>query len=319
MPMQQKLTLSGKTIEGNTVVFPAPLELDYREDRFVPCAALDFALPLPEDGAEYCEVAAALDGVPLFEGIVDRQIIEKSGDGNRLLFECRSKTALLLDNEVKPSIFFQLSSSQVFLQYAKPNGVLGERFPYVAKRSYLQVNKGSSSWDVLEQFCWLAYRQQPFITRERVLVLEPDTGVTRTLSNQRAGAIPYTRLTVRQKNDRVISRLYTRTSASTQNPYYGVVLDNPEAKRRCIRRERYHNPVTDSNQERKDEAQRILDESNREGFEAELLIPGIHAVETGDLVLLPDEPIRQDLMISGVRYRASDAGVTTTLTLTVRG
>lgn len=314
----KQLSLSGKTIQGKIVPFPAVLELDYQEDRYVPCASLDITIPLEDESAEYCEVAAVFNGKPLFEGIVDRQITEKSDSGKLVRLECRSKTALLLDNEVKPAVYFQLTSSRLFERYAAPNGVLGKKFPYEARTYYLQVNKGSSCWDVLERFCLTTYRKQPFINRQRQLVIDADTGVTQTFSNRVAGATPYYKLTIRQKNDQYISRLHIKTATEASGSYYGIVVDNSNALRRNIKRERYYHPKSTGKNDRELEIARVLDDADRNGFEAELILPGIHAVEPGDLALLPDESISQKLIVSGVRFRASDAGITTVVLLQIQ-
>lgn len=312
------LSLTAQTADGTSLALPAPLELDYQEARDVPCAALDCVLPalsVPED-SELTQLQALLDGAPFFTGIVDRQTLDKSSSGFLLRLECRSTTALLVDNEVKPAVYFNLTSSQLFARYAAPFGVLGSRFPYVARRSYLQVNKGMSCWQVLEEFCRLAYGQLPFVTRDGILTLDPSTGVTRTLANQKPGGIPYLQLSVHHKRDAMISRLYMKTATEAGGSYYGVVFDNPDAIRLGVRRERYYHPQTGlSLTEQKDETRRFLDDSNRAAFSVEAVLPGIHDIAPGDAVLFPEESLRQDLVVTELRCQISDSGAVTRLTL----
>lgn len=156
------MNLTAKTLDGRLLTLPPPIRLSYNADRDIPCDDLDVTLPLTGQ-EEFCEVALAREGTPLLEGIVDRQISENSGEGRTLRLECRSKTALLLDNEVKPYIYFQLTSGQLFERFAAPCGVLGARFPFEGKKNFLTVKKGSSHWKVIEDFCLQVYQKQPYM------------------------------------------------------------------------------------------------------------------------------------------------------------
>lgn len=309
------LLLTAKSTDGRLIPLPPPLSLRYQEDRYVPAASLEVTLPLAAEGAVYCGLTASLDGAPLFEGIVDRQTEEKSSSGRLLKLECRAQTALLLDNEVKPYVYFQLTSSQVFERYAAPCGVLRMELPYEAKKNYLSVKKGWSHWELIEQFCMLTYRKKPFVDRTRTLRLDPLTGRTLLLSNRLAGGAAYTRVTTRLKNDKVISRLYMKTATEPYGYYYGVVFDNPEAARRKIRRERYYHPQNDVTENKKDETLEILNRSNRDGFEAEVEAPGLLPAAPGDRVRLPDEPLQKPLVVRGLSYEIDAAGLRTRLTL----
>ena len=312
-----KLELTGITTGGVRVLLPPPLSLAFEADRYVPCDALNCTFPLSEPCPSLCEIALRVEGETVFDGIVDRQTKEKSEQGKLLRLECRSTAALLLDNEVKPYIYFQLTSGQLYERYAAPCGVRGFRFPYEAKKNFLQVKKGWSNWRVIEEYCRLVYGAAPYLDREHILVLEPTNRRQYVLSNRLRDGLPYSGVTVQYRNDKLISRLYMKTATEAYGSYYGVVIDNPAAQARRVRRERYYHPDNAVPLYAKSETQRILDESNRESFRVTATLPGLCPANIGDRVTLPDEDL-PPLVVSAIACRLDAGGVLTRLTMTDR-
>lgn len=309
-----RLELTGITTGGERVLLPLPLSLRFEADRDIPCDALNCVLPLPEPSPSLCEVTLRLEGETVFNGIVDRQTEEKSDRGSLLRLECRSKAALLLDNEVKPYIYFQLTSGQLYERYAAPCGIRGYQFPYETKKNFLQVKKGWSNWRVIEEYCRLVYGASPYVNREQVLLLEPVNRRQHILSNQLRVGLPYSSVSVQYRNDKLISRLYMKTATEAYGYYYGVVIDNPNAQSRRVRRERYYHPDNAVPIYAKSETQRIIDESNRESFRVTVALPGFCPVDIGDRVAMPDEDL-PPLIVSGVSLRMDGSGILTRMTL----
>lgn len=312
------LRIFGKRTDGKRVELLSPLDFRFQADRFIPCDSLSFSVPLPMETGYYYEIEVLLDGELLFDGIVDRQISEKSDSGRLLRFECRSRAALLLDNEVKPYVYFQMTSDQLFSRYARPFGVTGAQFPFPGKRGFLQVKKGASHWKVISDFCLLVYKAQPYLNRRKQLVLSPLNDRIIVLDNHGDG-VRYTAISISQRNDKLISRLYMKTATETYGYYYGVAIDNPVAQSRQVQRERYYHPQYKVAAEATDESRRIVAESNRDSFEAVVVVPGFLNADIGDEVQLPAEAVGRRLVISGLEYRLSaGAGKITRLTLSDR-
>jgi len=300
------LTVRATDIEGGVHLLSHPLSMSYDASRRIPCDALDVSFPLQYEGKEFQELEALLDGKVFFTGIVDRQTVEK-GEGGRLLsLSCRSHGALLVDNEVKPYVYYYLTPGEVLERYGYPYGVLGAELPNAPRLSVLQVRKGESAWQVLEDFCRQRYHRSPYLTKGRQLVINPLTGVKRTLTD-------YTQIILKQKNDALISRVYVKTVNDTDGYYYGITREGAMAQNRGIRRERYVHPTQEDDSD--EEVFRLIREAEAESFSAEIVLPGLREAEIGDEVALPRESLSRPLVISETAYRMNAKGTVTRLTL----
>lgn len=311
------VTISGKTIKGSIHSFLSPISFVYEADRYIPCDSLEFTAPFQLKGAEFCEITVYLNGSLLFEGIVDEQKLSSSKSGRTITLCCRNKTALLLDNEVRPNIYFQLTSQQIFEEYAKPFGVLKAEFPYAAKKNFIQIKKGASRWKVIEEFCLQVYKVPPYVNRNRVLVTNPLTSRSFTISNTQNGALRFSKLDVKQNNHKVISRIYMKTGTDTYTYFYAYVLDNPNATAHKIAQERYFHPVSKVTALAMEEVQRIVRDSNREQLVVTVSLPFLQDISIGDSIFIVDECFsNNNLFVSSITLKASEKdGVVTQLTL----
>lgn len=314
------LAINARTIEGKRFLLNAPIVFEYYADRYVPCDSLEVTVPVSDNlnyGEEFCEVSAVLNGAKIFDGIVDTQILSYSDKGRLLKLSCRNKTALLLDNEVKPSIYFQLTSKQLFEKYAAPYGVVGTDFPFEVKQNFMQVKKGYSNWRVIQEFCLLAYKALPYINRKNILVLNPLTSNNIHLSKSSFNGKRYSQISYKTYRHKQISRIHMKTATETYGYYYGVVIDNKVALNKGIMRERYYHPISKITVNAKGEAERIIKDSNRSAYETEVVIPEIIDVQIGDSISIA-EPILngKSLFVSRICCRAdSTNGIYTRLTL----
>ncbi len=299
--------IRGISPDGQAFSLEAPLELTLRADRQVPCDGLTASFPLQEEGTAFSWLRMDLGGRMLFEGLVDRQSLERSPEGSLLRLECRSRAALLVDNEARPAAYNGLDCRQLLREYG-----LGfpSRLP-AGRVGLFQVAKGISCWQAIDRFCLAAYRKHPYLDRYGVLGLDPFTGRTKTISGR--GEAGWRRLTIQQRNDVLYSRLHLRTAIGEKGALYGLAVDNPLGVSRGIRRERYLNPgvLGDIRQE----AGELLAESNRESFRAEAVLPGLADLEIGDLALLEGERLQDPLYVSGLVWRLSAGGASTRVIL----
>jgi len=247
---------------------------------------------------------------------VDTQTTSSSNKGNIIKIECRNKTALFLDNEVKPNIYFQLTSKQLFEQYASPFGVIGYEFPYEAKQNFIQVKKGSSYWKVINDYCLLVYKKPAYINHNNVLTINPINNTTHTISNTLKNAIKYTNLNVSLNRHKLISKLYMKTATETYGYYYGICIENKSAIDRHIKRERFYHPTSKVTANAKVEAERLVNQSNKDFAVIEVTIPALVNVSIGDNVKIADDVYsNNNLYISSVCHKADQNGITTKLKL----
>ncbi len=297
------LLIKGKTITGKLVLFKNPVSLSYDADRYIPCDSFSFTSELQDEKDELCEVSVILDGNLLFDGIVDRQTISLSNKGKLISLQCRNKTALMIDNEIKPYFYFQLTSDQLFVKYAKPFGIVGFDFPYSAKQNFIQIKKGSSYFTIICEFCRLVYKKVPYVTRDKIITLNPINNKLHIISNSQKNALSYSCVLIKQLNDKVISKLYMKTSTENYGDYYGAFFENPNAQKKHIKRERYYHPTNMVTVYKEAETKQILEKSNCDSFVIEVTLPYIKNVDIGDCVKLMDDNLAYDnLYISKMSY-----------------
>ncbi len=310
------LQIRAKTIDGRWLSLNDTISMDYQASRFIPCDSLEVTLLAQHQNENFCELTASLDNFIFFEGIVDKQTLSFSKKGNLLMINCRNKTAWLVDNEVKPYIYFQLTSSELFKQYALPFGVLSHEFPYEAKKNFIQVKKGMSNWNVIEEFCRLVYQKTPYINQDRKLVLNPINATIHTLSNHHSGATLFPSLQIKRLNYKLISRLFLKTATETYGYFYGVVLENENAKQKQVKRDRYYHSSNKLSASAKAEAEQIIKESNRNSYLVSVTVPLLMSARVGDQVKLYHDAISQsNLVIIGMRYIINEKGLQTQLDL----
>lgn len=310
------ITVSGKTITGKTIIFKELLSFEHNADRFVPCDSFSFTAVLQHHNEEFYEIIATLNGEQIFCGIVDSSEIIISDKGMLIKIDCRNKTALLIDNEVKPNIYSKLTSAQLFEQYAKPFGVVKSELPFLANQWAMQVNKGASNWSVIEGYCLRNYNALPYINHKQTLTLSPFNPVMHTISNKGTG-IKFSKLSIKRDYHKLISRLYMKTGTDTYTYFYGVVLDNKNAISKRVLRERYYHPNDVRVAVNKSMSQQILDNSNRDSFTVTVTINSLENIHIGDLVSIYDNSFSStSLYVSRAKLSANgSSGLMTTLTL----
>lgn len=305
------ITLKGKTLGGKTCLFKNIISLEFESSLSVPCDSLKAKLPLEYEGEEFKELSGFNGGVCFFEGYVDCQKTEKSKDGMFLIFEARSKTSALLDNEALPYTYCGITSAELFNKFAKPYGVLRSELDRNARLSELQVNKGSSYWGVIESFCVGALKRRPHITRDMVLTVNPLRETEHIISAKSYGSVIKSAVTYRR--DKQISRLNSKTGKTADGNFYGVVLTNPIAREKQISRERYYHPGNLPREIILSESERIIHNSNKDGFIIELRLPEIRDMQVGDRVKFIDGLSFGGMYIEEMKFHVGADGVFTDL------
>lgn len=317
--INSKITARVKTLDGKYVRLNHLISLYYNSDRYIPCDELTLTAVVENPSEEFCEVAITLDDGILFEGIVDRQTTSLSSKGKLLTLECRSKVALLLDNEIKPVCYFKLTSDELFSRYLKPFGVVGTDFPYPSNKNFIQIKKGSSYFTLLYEFCRYVYKKLPYITRAGIVTLNPVNKTLHTISNTKQNALYYSSISIKQQNDKIISKLYMKTGTDDLwgTGYYETIFKNENADKRHVLRERFYHPTGVVQYFKESETKQLLEESNRDSFFIEVTLPYIKALDIGDKIRLVDEGIcYEKLYISSLSYSFSEkSGMVTRLCL----
>lgn len=277
------LVLNAVLCDGSVRPFAPPLALTLSRSMEMPCDGLTVSLSGGEAVDEIAEVALYDGRERLFCGIVDRQRCEHDANKTALWLECRSRHALLLDNEAVPRTHYYTRLSGVVRSHAAEFGICGVRGedPYLSR---FAVYKGFSVWRVIELFCRQTLRRVPRVTADGYL----DTGPWRpqrtlVLSNRQPGAQRYLSAVREINRCEVVSSVRVQT----QNGRYGAPAENKEAA--GVLRRRLLVPSGEWANLPSRGAQEIIRESMRAKHMVRVTLPGIVRCDPGDAVVLRDQ------------------------------
>ena len=309
------IKLTATLADGTIKEFCNPIAFDLNKAYATPCHQLVISVAISETVGEIAQAALSFEGLTLFDGIADSQIITADENGIRLALECRSREALLLDNEAVPGVQYYLKLSDLVRRQAAAYGVAGVRGSDPSL-SQFAVYKGASVWNVLDRFCRQALGFSPRIGSDGYLeTTPPGQGLVVTVSNQKPGAWNYVSIDHEINRHKVISEV--RVNSYRGNLRYGgysTRVQNPDAL--GVRRLRLLNPSNEWASLPKASAQEAIRASMLEKTRYQVSIPAIVRCDIGDTAVLADPPFEADgLFIGEITYTLGDEGLATILTL----
>lgn len=211
------------------------------------------------------KIALIVDNRTEFIGVVDEVKLIEDRDGEHCLIYSRSKAALLLDNEAKPTNYKNADPSFIAYNHLKPFGI-----DYVCdddgKYADLNIHKGMSHWQVIKSFCSLCYSDEPYISEDGILVFYRDKSKTQKLFFSNTDGLKYTDAYINSKYYKLISSVHTKATSRTD---YDLENTNPLAEELGICRTRYVDAVQHSN----NYARQIIDQGNHESIEVSVNLP----------------------------------------------
>lgn len=157
---------------GGSMLLGDPKEAVLSFDRDAPADQLKAVFPADKIWGELCEVQAYRDGEGVFRGIVDEQNTRLTSEGLLVELVCRSREALLLDNEAEPVIIKRPSLESIHRRLIEPLGFEEVSGPTGSVPGELRVEKGSSCWQVLSSFCGEYFGTEPYVDFEGAIHCE---------------------------------------------------------------------------------------------------------------------------------------------------
>ena len=263
------------------------VSLSFESDRFSPADFLNFTVA-KHISDRIIKIQMSLGSALVFDGIVDiqKQVIGQNGHFTN--FVCRRKTCLLLDNEVKPYWYFNLTSDQIIKTHALPYGVVGADLPKKAMLPQVLAKKGISHWEFITLFCRLAYKKSPYVNREGILTCEPFQKIEHRFSNGRSDGIPFVEAKLTDDRYQMLSKVWVKTGKAEYGASYQYVLSNPSATKLGIVRERYYHPELEWNGEPSLAAKQYYEDKQAGFFEIEVTVPGLFDIRAGDSARFDD-------------------------------
>ena len=217
------------------IPLPEPVKLVFRSGEDAPADRLTVVFAA-SPGAEIVGLQVNReDGSLFFDGVVD----EQTQSGTLLTLSCRSRAALLLDNEALPQSYAAPSLGLIFERHIRPYGFTAYRGDGAVFSSAFSVTKGTSEWQAAEAFCKEFLNVTP---RVRGTVFDASGEAPEVPVRFGGSGIRYSSLTVRREWNKSITEVYGKADSGA----YQLKAEDPEAETLGIVRRRYLSK-TDSN------------------------------------------------------------------------
>lgn len=308
------MKITATRLSGAVLSLPLPVTLECSCASDIP--ADSFYGVFPAQGLAPCGELVALrmelGGLTVFDGLVDEHTFSKSGGGVFLTIKARGRASLLLDNEAVPQMMYRANLWDIYNKCAKQYGFEGILYSRNPTLSSFAIAKGQSEWQALDSFCKQALGVSPYISGNYIAAKNRPEGRQLLFSNTAASGIPLSAVQVCNKRYPVISKVILKS----ESRLYDTAVTNPEAERLQIKRKRYISPPKEWGGNPCIGAQQLMRGSMLKKLLVTVTLPSLTRVDPGDRVTVTDSAASYSgLVAHEVTYRASGAGLTTTVVL----
>ncbi len=302
---------------GEEHVVDRVLSYRFASDYFTPVDSFFLQTADPIHTLQVVGLSATLEGKPLFFGQVDLQSTSFTAEGVSTILECRSHTAALLDNEVKPTLYQQYATTDLLREHAYPHGVVGHRFKQNATFREIAAAKGMSHWEFIRYFCKRAYGSTPFLDRDGYLTLAPQSNITHHFAEE--GGIPYIEATLTEDRYKMLSDVFVKTGETTQGDSYNYRVSNQIAHHFGVVRRRYYHPAVVWENDIKLAAKSVIKEAQLDYRTLTVTLPFHRDVRVGEFATFTHPDHREgDFYITQVVHTGTAGGIRTTVQLSTR-
>lgn len=248
----------------------------------------------------------------IFKGLVDEQLTRINENGDFIELSARNMASILLDNESVPVSYNNPSTAVIKKKHLSPFLMDTKEQTNDTYFGNLTVLKGESNYKALESFCKKVYKK---IVRVEKTGEVSFNGIkkdkTVCFSNDNKG-IAYQEFSENIKRCEDISKVKIKVVNSSG---YHTVVENKDAVKRGIVRERYLNAVlTDTPVVF---AQTMINKAKQKSYLISLKCKGQQLGVFGCDALVKDRKKGElsNLYVSSVRYSLNSKGETTAVTL----
>ncbi len=253
------------TVTGRAIPLLPPISVTINAHEDAPADDITVVFPLMKSLPEVVTIRVWQGERPVFSGIVDEQIMQVTGSGTVLKIVARSRAALLLDNEAMPQKYVDPSLTLLYERHVAPYGFCGFIGNGAPFRTDMTITKGTSQWQVIEEFCIKCFGTIPCVTADDYIDCSGETPKeTLVFDNCDEQAMDYISVVYRNKFFKRISELYVQPKAG--QPYSSVFHDE-YAHKLGIQRRRF---VVSNNYRGK----RMISSAKRKAFEVAVVCPG---------------------------------------------
>lgn len=268
------MKLRGYDDSGKSQALPSPTYAKL-EHTLYGASAFSATVPISESAPDFSRVRVYDGDTLLFHGPVDRQSLSVGEQGRQLSLSARDYSALLLDNEAKPTRFTFCRLSDLFEAFVYRHGITNGIYknPYYAP---FDVHKGYSEFEALERFCRLTDLGRPYVDETKTLQVHELSGKEQAVfSPQGWTPLSAQRVLNRHKPlDEVV--LMQRDTLQ-----YSQTIANKSGLAGNISRRRYKKLFAYTDWQAQNEARRILAESRGGSREYTVTLAGLQRIAIG--------------------------------------
>jgi prophage tail gpP-like protein len=260
---------------------------------------------------EFGSVTVRQGDTVLFNGRVDSQRSVLSDRGRLVHIDARTKGALLLDNEAKPSVLQNVQMATVFALFCQPYGfALYNPQPSRALAAYT-VRAGMSEWEALTGFSRRMFGITPYVEGEQVCIDTPRSHTSVRISNTGKG-LRYSRLEYQFTPYNIISDVIMRGPEGA----YNASVHNSSSRYYGVRRKRYVIPHNEFMDALSLDANQRIRRSMLESQQVNVTLTGMVDLPPGQQVEMVDgELTLYNLLVGDIRWVLDENGLTTRLKL----
>ncbi len=225
-------------VNEKSVVAFKPVTLNVNMEQNVPCDDMSAVFSYFECD-ELVDVKLYDDDKVLFYGVVDEQQVLSNETGEYIKIFARSMAAKLVDNESEPISYMHPDTFVIDSHHISPFGLKtkGENTTYYGTQT---VFKGQTNWQAVEDFSKNAYNTHVRVNEHGEIDFTNSKKDSVCVFSNDGDGIPFSKFTQTNKRCEEISKVRIKVTNSCG---YNSVVENKDACKRKIQRERYLNCV----------------------------------------------------------------------------
>lgn len=306
------------TIENEKVDLKNPYSTEINKSYEAPADILKVIFASERKHLEYKYIDVYItEGIKFFSGIVDEQKFEVTDKGCFLTIEARSITAYLIDNEASPQTYKRPSLDIIFKRHIEPYGfkaIYGNNSNF---NTTIDVVKGMSEWDVLEQFCSSCLNVFPIVNADGTVDATGNVELEKLYFSNIKNGINYNSIKTSYKRYKLISEIIV---CSQYEAIYVADIKDQESINKGIKRKKFINMSTEENNTKKisvDTAENMINNSKKKAHEIIITCLGAVNARIGNRCELNDYILGkiENLKVYETEYRLNYNGEFTIITL----
>lgn len=295
--------------QGRSQALPEPIRAKLEHDLY---GASAFSCTVPVSGAvlDLARVRVYDGDTLLFHGPIDKQTLSSSDRGRLLTLLARDYSALLLDNEAKPTQYTFCRLSDLYKQLVERHGIANG---VAVDPSYapFAINKGYSEFEAIERFCRLTGVGRPYVDEHKTLRLRDlSSGGVVALGGAGQPLLSAQKIFNRHQPINEVVLMQRDTMQYSLRVMSNSGLAGEVTRRRYKKLFNYADPLA------RREAIRIMAESRAGSREYVVTLAGFKSIAIGSRAAVDFDGIAAgDLTVVKTALYLSEDGMTTTVTL----